>query len=299
MSGPAPIWVVGDLQGCYGPLQALLAHPDIVRDSAAQLWFAGDLVNRGPDSLASLRTVMGLGERAICVLGNHDLHLLAVAAGIKKEGKSDTLDALLAAADAPALIDWLRHRPLAHYSDGHLMVHAGILPQWNVAKTLALAGEVEAALRGPDWQAALSDMYGNKPVYWDDSHTGAKRMRVIINALTRMRMCTPGGYMDFSHKGPPETTDTLMPWFDVPGRASGDTTVVFGHWSALGLMIRPDAICLDTGCVWGRELTAVRLHDHKVIQISCRAANGRVVDSQGADFAAVQRQAPDTWTQER
>ena len=294
MSRPAPIWVIGDLQGCYAPLQALLAHPDIISDRAAQLWFAGDLVNRGPDSLASLRTVMALGERATCVLGNHDLHLLAVAAGIKKEAKSDTLDALLGAPDAAALIDWLRHRPLAHYSDGHLMVHAGVLPQWSVAKTLALAGEIETALRGPNWQAALSDMYGNKPIYWDDGHTGANRMRVIINALTRMRMCTPDGHMDFSHKGPPETSDTLMPWFDVPGRASSDATVVFGHWSTLGLMIRADAICLDTGCVWGRELTALRLHDHKVIQIACRAADG-----QPADYAAVQGQASDTGPQGR
>lgn len=269
MTNSGNVWVIGDVQGCGQPLQALLQHPDLASDPEAHYWFAGDLVNRGPDSLGSLRTVMALGDRAVTVLGNHDLHLLAVAAGRKKFGKSDTIHAILDAPDAPELLDWLRHRPLAHYEYGHLMVHAGVLPAWTVAKTLALAGELEAALRGPNWKDMLERMYGNEPTGWKDDLAGSARMRVIVNALTRMRLCNSHGHMEFAHKGPPVKDGGLMPWFDVPGRAITDDTVIFGHWSALGLMIRPDAICLDTGCVWGRQLTALRLSDHKLVQIPC------------------------------
>lgn len=269
MTSQRSIWMIGDVQGCCQPLHELLAHPDIAGDTDAQFWFAGDLVNRGPNSLDALRTVIALGDQAISVLGNHDLHLLAVAAGVKKAGKSDTISEILDAPDAQELIDWLRHCPLAHYDEGHLLVHAGVLPKWDVDTTLRLASEVEAALQGPNWKTMLESMYGNEPLHWKDEFRGGKRLRVIINALTRMRMCDSNGHMEFSHKGAPIHTKNLMPWFDVAHRAIRDQTVVFGHWSTLGLLIRPDVICLDTGCVWGRHLTALRLHDHKLVQILC------------------------------
>ena len=269
MTGRQHIWMIGDVQGCCRPLNALLEHPDIAGDSDARFWFAGDVVNRGPDSLGALRTVIALGERAVSVLGNHDLHLLAVAAGVKKAGKSDTIAAILNAPDSQELIDWLRHCPLAHYEQNHLLVHAGVLPEWSVKKTLKLAAEVEEALRGPDWKTMLHSMYGNEPTYWKDDLRGGKRLRVIINALTRVRMCDRQGHMEFAHKGAPQHDDALMPWFDIPGRVTHDATIVFGHWSTLGMMIRPDAICLDTGCVWGRQLTALRLQDHMMVQIPC------------------------------
>jgi len=267
------VWMIGDLQGCCDPLERLLARPEIAAEPDARLWFAGDLVNRGPCSLQTLRRVVGLGDRAVAVLGNHDLHLLAAAAGVRRPGRQDTIDEILAAPDRADLIDWLRTRPLAHYEYGHLLVHAGVLAKWKVDKVLALAGEVEAALQGPNWQKALQKMYGNEPVNWKDGFSGGKRLRVIINALTRMRLCTPKGHMDLSAKAEPGSIPAgRVPWFDVPGRATRDTTVVFGHWSTLGLMIRPDAICLDSGCVWGGALTAVRLQDRLVVQVPCERA---------------------------
>ncbi|AZW32758.1 bis(5'-nucleosyl)-tetraphosphatase [Bordetella bronchiseptica B18-5 (C3)] len=265
------IWTIGDVQGCCAPLAELLAHPEIAGDTDSRFWFAGDLVNRGPQSLAVLRRIMTMGERCTAVLGNHDLHLLAAYAGVRKPSKSDTLDEVLQAPDAVDLIDWLRFRPLAHYEAGHLMVHAGVLAKWDVAKTLALAGEVEQALRGPNWRKALQKMYGNEPATWKDDHTGGKRMRVIINALTRIRLCTPSGHMEFATKVAPGAWPAgLVPWFDVPNRATRDVTVVFGHWSTLGLLMRPDVICLDTGCVWGGALSALRLHDRKLVQVKCK-----------------------------
>ena len=270
MTTQDPIWMIGDLQGCSDSLQRLLDHPEIAADRAARFWFAGDLVNRGPDSLQTLRTVMSLGERATCVLGNHDFHLLAVAAGVKKPGKSDNFQDVLAAPDAAGIIDWLRHRPLLHREHGHILVHAGILAPWSAEKAETLAREVEAALRGPRWAAALERIYGNEPGFWDEGLENGKRLRVIVNAMTRMRMCTLDGRMEFSHKEAPspKAKGGLVPWFDVPGRAIENETIVFGHWSTLGLMIRPDAICLDTGCVWGRQLTALRLHDHRLAQVA-------------------------------
>jgi len=274
MSTGHDTWIIGDLQGCCASLQALLAHPDIAGDPQARFWFAGDLVNRGPDSLGALRTVIALGERATAILGNHDLHLLATAAGVRPPGKSgahgDTLDDILNAPDADQLIDWLRQRPLAHYEHHHLLVHAGVLACWTVTKTLELAQEVETALRGPDWKRHLKHMHGNKPVNWKESYQGDKRLRVIINALTRMRMCGPDGDMDLKFKGEPVSGLDQMPWFDVPDRATrNDVTVVFGHWSALGLLNRPDVVCLDTGCVWGGKLTAMRMSDRKIVQVAC------------------------------
>ena len=265
------VWVIGDVQGCAGALRALLAHPELSRPDT-ELWFAGDLVNRGPDSLGALRLIRSLGARARAILGNHDLHLLAVAAGVRPPGKSDTFQDILDASDAAELLDWLRHRPLMVRDRGHVMVHAGILPAWTLDQAQALAGEIEAALRQPDWHPALHDLYGEEPLNWDDALRGPDRMRVIVNALTRMRVChAEDGRMDFHHKGGAHAARGLVPWFDLPGRRDPSEPVVFGHWSALGLHIRPDAICLDTGCVWGRALTALRLRDHRIIQQDCTA----------------------------
>jgi bis(5'-nucleosyl)-tetraphosphatase (symmetrical) len=264
------VWVIGDVQGCCAPLNKLFTHSDLVGDPTSRFWFAGDLVNRGPQSLETLRRIMDLDDRSVCVLGNHDLHLLAAAAGVRKVSKSDTLDSILDAPDANDLINWLRFRPLAHFEHNHLMVHAGTLAKWDVAKTLSLAAEVQELLRGPNWQKALQKMYGNEPTTWKDKHKGGKRMRIIINALTRIRLCTPAGHMDFSSKVTPGAwPEGLVPWFDVPNRATRDVTIVFGHWSTLGLLMRPDIVCLDTGCVWGGALTAMRLHDRKLVQIPC------------------------------
>lgn len=263
------IWVFGDIQGCAKALQSLLARPEL--SQADQLWFAGDLINRGPDSLGALRTIIDLGDKAKVVLGNHDLHLLAVAAGVRKPGKSDTLEEILNAPDATDLINWLRHRPLMIRQHKHVLVHAGILPAWTIDKAQSLANEIEQALRGPNWQQAMHELYGEKPLIWDDSLSGAKRMRIIVNALTRMRFCRESdGSLDFEQKGKPKTINGLRPWFEIPGRRSPDETIVFGHWSALGLKIKPDIICLDTGCVWGRSLTALCLNDHRIIQHDCR-----------------------------
>jgi len=264
------IWVIGDVQGCCDPLNTLLARPGLEDDPEARFWFAGDLINRGPASLASLRRIRALGDRAVSILGNHDLHLLAAVAGVRKPGKSDTLDDILGAPDRDELIDWLRFRPLAHFEAGHLMVHAGVLAKWDVAKTLALASEVQDALRGPDWQRALQKMYGNEPAHWKEDFKGSKRLRVIINALTRIRLCSKSGHMDFEAKVTPGAHPPgLMPWFDVPGRATRDVTIVFGHWSTLGLLLRPNVVCLDTGCVWGGSLTAMRLSDRRLEQVGC------------------------------
>lgn len=263
------IWVIGDVQGCHASLESLLTLPDIRDDPSSELWFAGDLINRGPNSLKTLRTIMALGDRAKCILGNHDLHLLAVYAGIRRENKSDTIDDILMAADVEDLIHWLRHRPLAHFDEGHLMVHAGVLSKWDYKKTLSLANELASALQAKDWKKSLRKMYGNEPNKWSESLTGSKRRRVIINALTRLRMCHPDGSMDFGSKAAPTNSKNanLLPWFDIPNRKTEDVTVVFGHWSTLGLMVRKNLLALDTGCVWGGKLTAIRLQDRKILQI--------------------------------
>lgn len=272
----AHTWAIGDLQGCCAALDQLLAHPEL-RDERTRLWFVGDLVNRGPQSLATLRRVRELGERAITVLGNHDLHLLGIAAGARSAKDGDTLSDILEAPDAGDWIDWLRHRPLAHREHGHLLVHAGLLPAWTADAAAALAREVEAVLRGPDWRRFMHAMYGNTPDHWRDDWQGFDRWRVIVNALTRLRFCTPEGVMDFEVKesagaAPPG----LLPWFDAPGRRSADTTVVFGHWSTLGLLDRPKLLALDTGCVWGRSLTAVRLGDRRRVAIDCSGLDGKL-----------------------
>ncbi|MGB7480521.1 MAG: symmetrical bis(5'-nucleosyl)-tetraphosphatase [Burkholderiaceae bacterium] len=272
-----PTYAIGDLQGCHASLQALLERIEAA-DPGARLWFAGDLVNRGPQSLATLRQVMALGTRATVVLGNHDLHLLAVAHGIRGLHRSDTMAEILAAPDRDELLDWLRHQPLAHWADGHLLVHAGVLPQWSAQQTRALAGEVESALRGPGWVDFLREMYGNMPLRWDDALQGSARLRCVVNGLTRLRFCSADGEMEFAAKeGLDAAPPGFMPWFEVPRRQTADVTVVFGHWSTLGLMLRPNLIALDTGCVWGGRLTALRLHDRQVLQVDCpqyRPPNG-------------------------
>lgn len=263
------IYAIGDIQGCYDELQRLLEKIDF--DPAQdRLWFVGDLVNRGPDSLAVLRLVKSLGDAAITVLGNHDLHLVAVDAGIGKLHRSDTLDGILNAPDRGELLHWLRQQKLAHREDGYLLVHAGVLPGWTAARAAGLAREVEAVLRGDDYTDFIAHLYGNAPHAWDDDLAGYARWRVIVNAFTRLRICTPQGEMEFKFKGEVENIPPgYLPWFDVPGRRSADATVVFGHWSALGLMVKDNAIALDTGCLWGGPLTAIRLEDRQVFQVAC------------------------------
>ncbi|HEX7386007.1 MAG TPA: symmetrical bis(5'-nucleosyl)-tetraphosphatase [Castellaniella sp.] len=269
MTAARDVWVIGDVQGCAGALRALLARPELSNPDD-EIWFAGDLVNRGPDSLGALRLIQGLGSRARAILGNHDLHLLAVAAGVRKQGKSDTLSDILQAPDVTALLDWLRHRPLLIRGHGHIMVHAGILPAWTLDQAEALAQEIETALQGPQWHKAMDDLYGEEPLQWNDALRGADRMRVIVNALTRMRVCHTDGRMEFRYKGElADAPEGLLPWFELPARRDPGEPVVFGHWSALGLNIRADSICLDTGCVWGRQLTALRLRDHHIVQQNC------------------------------
>lgn len=262
-------YAIGDIQGCHTEFKQLLdlLHFDPVQD---YLWLVGDLVNRGPCSLEVLRLVKSLGDRVITVLGNHDLHLLAVAEGVVQLHRSDTLDEVLNAPDRAELLNWLRHQRLAHAEGNVVLVHAGLLPQWNVDQALGLAQEVEHALRGDDYVSFLSKMYGNTPAAWDDILTGYKRLRVITNAFTRLRVCTPEGAMEYKFKGEVENIPSgFMPWFDVPERKSQKVTVIFGHWSALGLRVTPNIIALDTGCLWGGKLTAIRLEDRKLFQVNC------------------------------
>jgi bis(5'-nucleosyl)-tetraphosphatase (symmetrical) len=262
-------YAIGDVQGCYSELCALLNKIRFDKRHD-RLWFVGDLVNRGPGSLETLRFVRSLGRSAVTVLGNHDLHLIALAYGYGRARGDDTLDAVLAATDCGPLIDWMRTLPLLHSGEGYLMVHAGLLPQWSVGKARALANEVENALRGPGRGEFLARLYGSKPEVWADDLSGFDRLRVIVNAMTRMRFCTPTGRMEFHTKGESNQAPSgYLPWFDIPGRASSGTTIVCGHWSALGLKLLPNLIALDAGCVWGGQLTAIRLEDRALAQVPC------------------------------
>src|SRR5438445_10706258 len=281
-------YAIGDVQGSFEELQALLGAFGFDR-AKDRLWLVGDLVNRGPASLATLRFVRDLGDRAVSVLGNHDLHLLALAQGAAKAREDDTLGEVIAAPDRDGLLDWLRHRPMVHVASNYVLVHAGLLPQWDVATAKALAREVEAELRGPRHKEFLAQLYGSLPDRWDDSLRGIDRLRVIVNALTRLPFCTPEGVMGFRTKG--ETTEDPaghLPWFDVPGRRSADQTVICGHWSALGLRIAPKLLALDSGCVWGGKLTAIRLEDRRLYQVPC-AANAALVKSSPAEARRVPR----------
>ena len=271
-------YAIGDVQGCYDQLRRLLDNLafDPARD---ELWFVGDLVNRGPKSREALRFIMSLGDRAVSLLGNHDLALLVVAEGFRKPHRTDTCGDILSAPDRDELLDWLRQQKLFHTGRGYAMVHAGLLPQWSVAKAATLAREVETVLQGPDYRELLENMYGNEPARWSDDLAGFDRLRVIVNAMTRLRVVTGDGHMEFSHKlGLDNLPAGFMPWFDAPNRLSADTTVIFGHWAALGLIERPDLIALDSGCVWGRTLSALRLEDRQIAQCDCVELTGTAAE---------------------
>lgn len=264
------IYAIGDIQGCYFEFRQLLEQFDF-NNSKDTLWLVGDLVNRGPDSLQVLRFVKSLGDNAITVLGNHDLHLLAVAAGKAELHRSDTLEEILNAPDRDELLNWLRQQRLIYTQDNYTLVHAGLLPQWSIKQAIALSSEVEQALRSDNYVTFFEHMYGNSPRTWSNDLNGYKRLRVITNALTRMRICTLQGEMDFKFKGEVEKIpDNYVPWFDLPKRKSQNATVIFGHWSALGLKVTPNIIALDTGCLWGGSMTAIRLEDRKIFQVTCK-----------------------------
>ena len=256
------LYCAGDIQGCDDAFGRLLSLIDF-SPSRDTIYLLGDLVNRGPSSAAVLRRCMQLGDSARALLGNHDLHLLATAHGVRPPSRRDTLDSVLQAPDRDALLDWLRQQPLArqveHGGETLLMVHAGVLPQWSTSDVLTLAQEVQAELSGPALPAFLRQMYGNQPDRWDAGLQGADRLRIIVNALTRLRFCTPQGRMDFdSTESAAQAPAGLVPWFDAPGRRTQGTLIAFGHWSTLGWVSRPDILGLDTGCVWGGCLSAVR-----------------------------------------
>lgn len=265
------IFLVGDIQGCCDALERLLAEIGF-SPSRDRLVVLGDLVNRGPHSLRVLQRLRSLGDAAQCLIGNHDLHLLAVAHGVRKAHRTDTLNEILASPEREGWIDWVRSRKLAALVEGWLAVHAGVVPQWSGAQTLELAAEVEALLRGPDLRSFLEVMYGNEPAHWDDRLQGADRWRFVINVLTRIRFVGPGGALDFKVKeGADAAPQGLVPWFDAPQRRTAGTPIAFGHWSTLGLVNRPDLLALDTGCVWGGTLTAVRIDGGRrdITQVPC------------------------------
>jgi bis(5'-nucleosyl)-tetraphosphatase (symmetrical) len=257
------IYGIGDVQGCCDELETLVDKLKFDQTSD-QLWFVGDLVNRGSKSLETLRFVKALGDAAVCVLGNHDLHLLALAADPATPVADIHLQPILAADDRDELVAWLQSRPLAHFDPqlNTLMVHAGIATTWTVEDALRLAREVEEALASDSAGEFLAAMYGNKPTCWSESLQGMDRLRFITNCVTRIRYCTAEGELDFAEKLQPGTQPAnLLPWFDVPDRANTTPRIVFGHWSTLGLLQRQDILALDTGCVWGGQLTAIRLDE--------------------------------------
>jgi bis(5'-nucleosyl)-tetraphosphatase (symmetrical) len=267
-------YAIGDIQGCYDMLRRLLdalsfdpAHDD--------LWLVGDLVNRGPDSLKTLRFIRDLETRALTVLGNHDLHLLALAAGNAKHAKKSNLDPILHAPDSDELLHWLRHLPLMHFDarKNFALIHAGLPPQWDLMDALDCAREVETVLQGPGYKDFLQAMYGNEPARWTRSLSGMDRLRFITNCFTRLRFCDAEGNLILKEKGhPSSTTNGCLPWFAVPGRATSDVRIIFGHWSTLGYAAEHNTWALDSGCVWNGRLTAIRVHKKKPIEpisISC------------------------------
>jgi bis(5'-nucleosyl)-tetraphosphatase (symmetrical) len=270
-------YAIGDIQGCYDAFRRLLDRLafDPARD---RLWLVGDLVNRGPDSLKVLRFVRHLNDRAVTVLGNHDLHLLALGAGNMRYAKKSSLHDVLVAPDREELLYWLRHRPLMHYDadKGFAMVHAGLPPQWDLPTALSCAGEVQRALQGPDYAGYLHDMYGNEPARWSDSLDGVDRLRFITNCLTRLRYCTEDGTLTLKEKGPPGSqAPGTLPWFEVPSRATRGDRIIIGHWSALGYRAAGNVWALDSGCLWGGQLTAIRVRKKKPIStvaVDCPAA---------------------------
>lgn len=263
-------YAIGDIQGCHAEFRALLALIDFT-PARDHLWLVGDLVNRGPGSLEVLRDVMAMGDAVTAVLGNHDFHLLTIAAGHRAPHRGDTLDAILAAPDRDRLVDWLTHRPLCVADDERLLVHAGLLPAWSAAQAVELSREVEARLASADAHRFLSVLYGDEPSTWRDDLEGDDRLRAIVNAFTRMRFCTAGGTMALREKrGPAFTPQGFAPWFLQPARRSAATLVVCGHWSTLGLAMLPNMMMLDSGCLWGGTLTAVNLDDRRLYQVPSR-----------------------------
>ncbi|MGZ5154812.1 MAG: symmetrical bis(5'-nucleosyl)-tetraphosphatase [Caldimonas sp.] len=267
-------YLVGDLQGCATALDRLLAEIGF-SPSRDRLYVLGDLVNRGPASLRVLRRLRDLGAAATCVLGNHDWHLLAVAAGVRPKHRSDTLDEILDASDREAWLDWIRQRRMAVHEQGWLMLHAGVVPQWDLATTLELAGELERQLRSSPPREFLTAMFGNEPLRWSDSLAGAERLRFTLNTLTRIRFVGADGTLEFATKdGAAAAPPGFAPWFDSPGRRTAGTPIAFGHWSTLGLVDRADLLGLDTGCVWGGKLSAARIDGarREIIQVECDQA---------------------------
>lgn len=264
------LYAIGDVQGCASCLSRLLDEikfdPTIDR-----LWFVGDLVNRGPDSLGSLRLIRELEDCSVSVLGNHDLHLIAAAYGVAKVKAGDTIQHILDAHDCAELIDWLSHRPLFHVESPFCLVHAGLAPQWSIEGAMRYASEVEHLLQSNQISDFLKHMYGNEPSLWDESLYGWDRLRLITNTFTRIRYCTLEGALQMKEKlAPSESDPSLVPWFEFESRAVDSSTIVFGHWSTLGLRVNQNFISIDTGCVWGGVLTAVKLDDNnKVFQVSC------------------------------
>ncbi|CAK7057654.1 symmetrical bis(5'-nucleosyl)-tetraphosphatase [Saezia sanguinis] len=253
------LYLIGDLQGCYQPFQQLLKLIDF-SPSRDHLILLGDIVNRGPQSLETLEAVVQLGNAVTSLIGNHDTHLMGVAYGVRKVRRHDTLTPLLKSPYLWYYIDWLRHQHMALYQHGWLMVHAGVVPQWDLPQTLAYAHEVEAVLRSSDIKAFMQELFGNEPDRWSDTLTGIDRLRFIVNALTRIRFCKADGTLNFTIKGQATSpVPDLMPWFEVPGRKTENTPIAFGHWSVLGLINRPNLLALDTGCLWGGQLSAARI----------------------------------------
>jgi bis(5'-nucleosyl)-tetraphosphatase (symmetrical) len=265
-------YVVGDIQGCYAEFAQLLDM--LAFDPACdRIWLVGDLVNRGPDSLSVLRHVKSLGPAATTVLGNHDLHLLIVAAGHRTAHRRDTLSAILEAPDRDELLDWLRRRPLVVHEGDLLLVHAGLLPSWTPADAVAFAREVEMALASSAYDDFLGGLYGDEPARWDNGLAGHDRWRVIVNACTRLRFCSADDTMEFKEKrGAEHAPAGFAPWFAHPERKSAGVTVLCGHWSTLDLMFAPNVMMLDSGCLWGGTLSAVRLDDGRLFQVPSRAA---------------------------
>ena len=266
-------YLIGDLQGCCDPLEELLATLDF-SPSRDRIHLLGDLVNRGPQSLPVLKRLAALGDAAQCLLGNHDLHLLAVAHGVRKESKGDTIADILADPQRDALLDWLRHRHMAAQACGWLLVHAGVIPQWSAEDTLACAREIESLLRSDKIEDFLPTMYGNEPRRWDASLEGPDRWRFIVNVLTRMRLCSAEGELELKKDAPGEAPPGMERWFDHPNRLTRDTPIAFGHWSQLGLVDTPTLLCIDTGCIWGGQLTAVRVDGgrREIVQVKCPQA---------------------------
>lgn len=276
-------YLIGDVQGCCSALQLLLQRIGFSA-SRDRIYVLGDLVNRGPRSLDTLRLLRDLGSSATCLLGNHDLHLLAVAHGLRKPHRSDTMGEILAAPDRNELLDWLCRHRLACFEQGWLMVHAGVVPQWDLNTTLRLAAEVERQLQGEQLHAFLQVMYGNEPTQWREDLAGFERMRFIVNVFTRIRFCDPDGHLDMASKGDADTAPPgFAPWFEVPGRHTAGVPIAFGHWSTLGLINRPDLLALDTGCVWGGQLTAVRIDGGRrdIFQVDCEQAQQPALPSAG------------------